>query len=186
MKSRPPLLVWLTVVWVALWEDVSLANVVGGLLVGGVLLLAFRSKYRGGPAFTLRPVAAVVFVGYFVRRMIVANVLVTKQVLTPGRQDSEEGIIAVPVRFTGDSVLALLANAISLVPGTLILEITRNPTVLYIHLLHVRSVERELLDVYRLERQIARAFGTRESIDDVEAHIAELERELAGRPGGAE
>ena len=38
---QPWALVWLTVLWVALWGDVSIANVVAGIVVGTVVCLAF-------------------------------------------------------------------------------------------------------------------------------------------------
>jgi len=72
-------------------------------------------------------------------------------------------IIAVPLRVRTDLNLALTAEVISLVPGTLILDVDRDRGVLYVHVLDVRrpedlTVNRER--VLAVERRIVRAVGS--------------------------
>jgi multicomponent Na+:H+ antiporter subunit E len=57
-----------------------------------------------------------------------------------------------------------VADAVSLTPGTLTLEVQREPLILYVHVLHLRSVEDVRRDVRRLELDAVRAFGSAEAL----------------------
>ena len=69
------------------------------------------------------------------------------------------GIVAVPLRGCSDAVATLIADAISLTPGTLTLEVRRDPLTLYVHALDTRDVEQVQRDVRTLEVLAVRAFG---------------------------
>jgi multicomponent Na+:H+ antiporter subunit E len=175
------MLAWLVVVWVALWEDVSIVNVLSGLAVGAVLTTLFpiRRPERTEHPMSFRPLRTVELLGYFLWKLVEANAVVAWEVITPNNEGVQEGVVAVPITASSDIVVAMVANAISLTPGTLTIEIDRDPTVLYVHVLHLRDMARVRADVLRLEVRVQRAFGTPEAIADAERHLAEAER-LAG------
>lgn len=153
---------WLVLVWLALWERVSVANVLSGALAAAAVLVLFRpARVVGTGGF--RPVAAVRFAFYFLWKLIEASGVVAWEVLTP-RNRINEGIVAVPVKGATDGLLTLVSNAISLTPGTLTLEVSRNPPVLYVHVLHLRSVERVRREIQHLDRLAIEAFGTEEAV----------------------
>lgn len=170
-----PLGLWLVLVWVALWGDLTAANVVGGALVAAVALAMFPTA---GPrrGFTLRPLHALHFLGYFLAKLVEANAVVAWEVLTPNNERVREGVVAVPVTGASDAVVTTLANAISLTPGTLTLEVRRDPTVLFVHVLHLRSVEQTRNEVYRLETLALRAFGDRDAIEAHQRAITQGDR----------
>jgi multicomponent Na+:H+ antiporter subunit E len=159
VNRRPsfPLLVWLVVVWVALWEQVSPANVLSGVVVALVVLGLFPSgaDRRSG---RVRPLAAARFLAYFAWKLVEASAIVAWEVVTP-RNRINEGIVAIPIRGVSDVVITVVANAISLTPGTLTLEARRSPAVLYVHVLHLRDVEAVRRDTLHLEALAIRAFG---------------------------
>lgn len=175
MKARLPMALWLVVVWVALWGDLSVANVAGGLLVAGVLLALFPGA---GPrrGFTIRPLQLLIFLGYFAAKLVEANAVVAWEVLTPSNAGVREGVVAVPVTGASDAVVTVLANAISLTPGTLTLDVRRDPTVLFVHVLHLKSIEATRAEVHRLETLVLRALGDRAALD---AHRARLAQEAS-------
>lgn len=152
-----PLLVWLVVVWVALWEQVSPANVASGLVVALVVLTLFPLGDRDSSG-RVRPVAAVRFLVYFAWKLVEASAIVAWEVVTP-RNRINEGIVAIPIRGVSDAVITVVANAISLTPGTLTLEARRSPAVLYVHVLHLREVEAVRRETLHLEALAIRAFG---------------------------
>lgn len=78
------------------------------------------------------------FVGFFLRQLVIANARVAWEVLTP-THTMRAGIIAVPTRARTDLEVTAFANLISLTPGTLTLEVSDDPTVLYVHSLYVRT-----------------------------------------------
>ena len=154
-----PLVAWLTVVWVALWGSVTPANVLGGLAVG--LLLAFSLPLTDVPTrAVVRPVALLRFVGFFVVDLVMSSLHVVRIVLSP-RRPLRQAVIAVPVRGASDSLLTLLANAISLTPGTLTLEVDRPRSTLYVHVIDVGDdVERVRAEVLLIERLAILAVGS--------------------------
>jgi multicomponent Na+:H+ antiporter subunit E len=155
---------WLTAVWVALWGDLTPGNLVGGAVVSTVLVRAFPSA-GPGPVGVVRPLAALRFFAYFLYKLVEANFVVAWEVLTPSNESINEGIVAVPITGASDSVVTLLANAISLTPGTLTIEVRREPPTLYVHVLHLRTVEQTRRQVQELERLALAAFGTEASIE---------------------
>ncbi len=164
------LLTWLTFVWVALWGNLTAANVLGGLAVAAalLLLLPLPDLARRG---TVRPVALVRFVLVFLWELVKASLTVVAQVLHPGRE-LRQAVIAVPVTAVSDRMLTLLANAVSLTPGTLALEVDRPGATLYVHVLdiggHPGAADEVRASIVRLEGLAIDALGS----DDARRAVA--------------
>ena len=86
----------------------------------------------------------------FLLELIKANLRVAYEVLTPGFSMAA-GIIRVPTRTRSSLEAVLLANAISLTPGTLTLEVDEENHVLYVHGLYVTSRAEFLAGISRIE-----------------------------------
>lgn len=183
--SRLAFLAWLVAVWVALWGDLTVANVLGGLAAGGALLFAFPHAGPRRPRY-LDPLGALRFLGYFLVQLVQATALVTWEVVTPRPWRLNEAVVAVPVYGASDAVITLIANAISLTPGTITLEVRRGDpeTTLYVHVLHFRGVEQVRRDVEGLEARALRAFCAPPVVRDAAAFIQLPGRDGAGRQGG--
>jgi multicomponent Na+:H+ antiporter subunit E len=147
----------LVAIWLALWSDVSLANVLSGVLVAGTIVVLSDTGRPGH--LVVRPVAATRFALYFLYKLVASSVLVARAVLAPRRR-MHTGIVAVPLSGCTDAVATLVADAISLTPGTLTLEVRRDPLTLYVHVLDLRDVEHVQRDVRTLEVLAVRAFGS--------------------------
>lgn len=160
---------WLLFVWTLLWGEPSLANAVSGVIVAGGLLALFPLSHiaRRG---RLRPLRAIGFVFFFAWELIKATMAVAWEIITPG-STIEQGIIGIDVLGASDTLVTLVANFITLTPGTLTVEVVRHPTRLYIHVLHLRDVEAVRADVQRLEALAIRAFGSPEAIALLEGGI---------------
>lgn len=155
MLRRLPALAWLVVLWVALWGELTLANVIAGAVIAVGVQLVF-SRAAPGPAGSVRPLALLRYGVYFAWKIIEANALVAWEVMTPGSR-IRMGIVAVPIHGASDVVVTALANSISLTPGTLTLEVDRSKDLLYVHVLHVHSVEQTRKEILRLEYALLRA-----------------------------
>ncbi|MBQ0994577.1 Na+/H+ antiporter subunit E [Micromonospora sp. PSH03] len=152
---------WLVLVWNLLWGDITWANLVGGLLVGAAVLVFYPlpAVSFGG---RLRPWALLVFVGRFAVELVSASLHVARIAVQPGYRP-RGAIIAVRLRVSTDLNLALTAEAVSLVPGTLVLEVDRDSGTLYLHVLDTHGPGD--LDVARartlaVERRIVRTVGS--------------------------
>jgi multicomponent Na+:H+ antiporter subunit E len=91
---------------------------------------------------------------------------VAYQALNP-RWDPHPSIVAVQLRTNSDLILTLTSIAVSLVPGTLVVDVDREHSILYLHSLSTRSRDdipkvREHTLAY--ERRIAVALGTRDDV----------------------
>ncbi len=102
------------------------------------------------PAPALWPLRIVRSLVIFLVELVKANLRVALEVLTPGFRMTA-GIVRVPTRARTPLELVLLANAISLTPGTLTLEVDEQDRVLYVHGLYVTSRSEFLRGIARIE-----------------------------------
>lgn len=164
LRQQVPLLVWLVLVWNMLWGTFSWANLVSGLVIAVVAttLLPLPSVPASG---RFRPLAALRFLGRFVVDLLVSSAEVSWLAFRPGRHRS--AIITVQLRTDSDLLLTVIAEALSLVPGSLVLDLDREEQVLALHLVQVRDlahVERQRANVLGMEDRVVRAFGSAEDI----------------------
>ena len=186
------LILWLTVLWVLLWGDVSWANVLGGLLVAiGVVLFARLDSASLRPTH-FRPWWAARYVATVVWQLLTANIRLAYEILTPF-QTTDTGIIAVAIRGGSDAVVNIVANSITLTPGTMTIDVKRHSraglddemttgATLYVHGMFMKDVEAVRHDVLRLEALALRAFGTMEEYERAAADVAEHEPLVADDP----
>lgn len=151
----------LVTIWVGLWSSVSAANLLSGLLVAAGIVLLFDTWQAGH--IVVRPIRAIRFALHFVRKLVEASVVVARAVISP-RHGVHTGIVAVPLGGCSDAVVTLIADTISLTPGTLTLEVRHDPLTLYVHALDVRDVDQVQADVRRIELLAVRAFGSADAI----------------------
>lgn len=179
MTLRLGSVVWLAAVWIALWGQIDARSVIGGVLIAVLLVFGLPNQKRTRlDAF--RPLPMLWFTIRYAWLVISSNAVVAWEIATPGSR-VREGIVAVPILGASDTVVSLLAHAISGTPGTLIVDIDRGEqTLLYVHVLHLRDVERVRHDILELERLMIRAIGTRQSLVDIEARLAAHHVEAEG------
>ncbi|MGE0881245.1 MAG: Na+/H+ antiporter subunit E [Acidimicrobiia bacterium] len=151
----------LVVLWLVFWSDVSLTNVVSGVAVAAAVTVAFNT-WRPGRV-VVRPVAAARFGLYFLGQLLMSTFDVARAVVSP-RHRIRTGVVAVPLQGCSDAVAALIADAITLTPGTLTLEVRREPLTLFVHALEVRDVEDVRRSIRKLEVLAVKAFGDADAI----------------------
>ena len=153
MIARLFLPLWLLVAWIALWRDLSLANVVSGLIVAFSVVWLFPPQRNEG-GLQIRPIALLRFVAATAVSIVRANFFVAWEVVTPANQINE-GMVAVELASNHPVVITLVSHAIILAPGTMVVDIDRGddtkPTKLFIHVLHLRTVEEVREEVLELE-----------------------------------
>lgn len=175
LRRHPVLLLWLTAVWVGLWGSPSAANVAGGVATAVVLLLILPLP-DAGPTGRVRPLALIRYAVFFVGELVKASVVVVVQVLHPRRR-LQQAVLTVDAAGASDRLLTMIANSISLTPGTLSLHVDRERSLIYVHALDVGGtggVEGARRSLQRLVRLAVRAGGTPE-------HLRRLEEPDRGR-----
>nr|WP_204332147.1 Na+/H+ antiporter subunit E [Geodermatophilus sabuli] len=170
MRHQVPLVVWLVLVWILLWGTWSWANVVSGLVVALAVLVFLPLPHVVG-GIRVRPLALLAFVGQFVTDLVVSGAQVAWLALRPGGA-RQSAIVRVQLHADSDLLLTMVAEATSLVPGSLVLDLDREARVMTVHLLHVRDhahVEREKADVLRTEQRLVGAFGSAADVESLRA-----------------
>jgi multicomponent Na+:H+ antiporter subunit E len=148
----------LALAWMALTGDWSAPAALFSLALGWLLLRFARPL--GGEGFRrVRFARLPGFLLFFLKELVVANLRIAAAVVFPeGRLRG--AIVAVPLRLERDAEIALLANLISLTPGTLSLHVSGDRGTLYVHAMATASpgqlrreiregFERRILEVFR-------------------------------------
>ena len=148
----------LATIWVLLWGSASPANVITGLAIGWLLVLVVPGLRRSGGRVVFRPVAIARLVWHVLVTIVTSNVLLIREVLAPSDR-LRTAVIGVPLPACSDELLTLVNNLVALSPGTMPLEVTKDPTMLYAHVLHLRDLEATREDIVRLTDLAVRAFG---------------------------
>jgi multicomponent Na+:H+ antiporter subunit E len=156
-------LLWLTVLWVALWGNLSVANVASGLAIAAIVLVlarlprladrndADRSRVSILPAIRFGVVVLV--------KLVQANMLLAWEIVTP-RNRINAGVVAVPLRTESSLVMLIVSNVITLTPGSFTLEVRGTPPVLYVNVLHLHDLEDVRRELLHIEELSVRAFGS--------------------------
>lgn len=117
--------------WVAMTGDTSTTALIFGFILGFGILLLLRPVLPETPYFS-RLKHTTLFIIFFLKEMLVSSVKVAYDVLTP-KHTSRPGVIGIPLEAKTDFEITLLANLITLTPGTLSLDISEDRKTLYIH-----------------------------------------------------
>ena len=165
LRHQLPLLGWLVLVWNLLWGTWSWANLLSGILVAlAVTLLLPLPAVVGGAR--LRPVALLAFLGHFVTDLVLSGALVAWQTVRP-RGIDRSAIITVQLRTDSDLLLTILTESLTLVPGSMVIELDRERRTIALHILHVANqgdVDRQRAAVLAEEERVVRAFGSPDEI----------------------
>jgi multicomponent Na+:H+ antiporter subunit E len=151
-------ILFLAAAWVALTGDLSPWGIGFGVALGAGCQRIAAPLGAGAGFRRVRPGRLAGLVVYFLWEVVVANVRVAAAVLGPRRR-LRPAIVAVPLVVDRDAEVVLLANLVTLTPGTLSVDLLGNPTVLYVHAMSTAGPEalrREIKDGF--ERRILEAF----------------------------
>ncbi|HUF99198.1 MAG TPA: Na+/H+ antiporter subunit E [Ilumatobacter sp.] len=158
------IVVWLTALWVMLWRSLSVANVVSGVLVAfAVLAFARLPRMRTterDDAILISPLAMTWLAVFVLYKLVEANAVLAWEIVTPHNR-IRTGVIALPLRTESETAMMVVANLITLTPGTVTIESVGSPAVLYVHVLHLHDLERVRTDLLQIEALSVRAFGSR-------------------------
>ena len=146
-------LVLLVGAWCALWGTVSVANVLSGLAIAvGALLVAGGDAGAG----SVRVVPLAQFIWLVVVDLVTSTFRVAWEILTP-TDYTDEAIIAVDTQIEARHHLLLLVVAITVTPGTAVVDTDPDTGRLYLHVLHAEDSGEIIAHVQRLAELGCRA-----------------------------
>lgn len=161
-----PLLIGLVVLWAMLWRELSLLSVISGIVVAVLVMRLFylppvELAGRFNPWWALR------YLGYFFWHLSLASWQVAWLAVRPG-PTPRTSIIAVKLRTKSDFILTMVALTNSLIPGSLIVEVDRFASTLYLHVLDTptqKEIRQMRAEVAQVERLLILSIGSHEEME---------------------
>jgi multicomponent Na+:H+ antiporter subunit E len=123
--------------WAALMGTFDATTLAAGFAVGYVVLWATQPAL--GPSAYVKGVGrAVAFLSFYLTELVWSSIQVAVDVCRP-RLRMCPGVVAIPLRARTDAEITVLANLISLTPGTLSLDVSPDKRLLYVHAMDLEN-----------------------------------------------
>jgi len=143
----------LALCWVALTGNFGGLNFIFGFALGYFALALLQNQLPSLNGYAQRLPLLMRFAGYFIRELVKANYKVGFDILTPPWH-MQPGVIAFPLKATTDFEITMVANFISLTPGTLTLDISDDRRVLFIHAMFLQDEKTLLAELHEIEQRL--------------------------------
>jgi multicomponent Na+:H+ antiporter subunit E len=127
----------IAIIWMFLLEAFTFSYFFLGFLIGFFLLFLFN-RYIPGTFYFGKVYAILKLLYIFIRELILSNLAIVKVVYQP-KLDIQPGIIALPTELKTNWEITLLANLITLTPGTLSVMVSSDHRTIYIHAMDIRD-----------------------------------------------
>ncbi|MGO2110160.1 MAG: Na+/H+ antiporter subunit E [Pseudoclavibacter sp.] len=164
-RTQVPLLIALLALWLVLWGHVDVISVVTGIAFSAI---AVRVFYLPAVALSGRfnLLRALMFLARFIWHLTIASFQMALLAVKPGRLP-RNSIVAVRLRSRSDFILTLTAEVTILIPGSVVVDVDRTRSVLYLHQLAAESdadVEHARDQALRTEQELVLTLGSRDDI----------------------
>jgi multicomponent Na+:H+ antiporter subunit E len=147
MKTKFLSNILLTLIWVFLTGGYEFNNFLFGFVLSFIILWILSGVENKETKKYFKIVPRVIsFIGFFIWELTKANIQVAYEVITP-KFTMQPGIIAVPLDAKTDLEITLLANLITLTPGTLAMDVSTDRSILYVHGMYVMNKKEFIKDI---------------------------------------
>ena len=147
MKTKFLSNILLTLIWVFLTGEYNFNNFLFGFILSFIILwiLSGLEDKSSKKYFKIVP-RILSFFFFFIWELTKANIQVAYEVVTP-KFNMKPGVVALPLDAKSDLEITLLANLITLTPGTLALDVSTDRSVLYVHGMYVENRQEFIEDI---------------------------------------
>lgn len=150
----PAINIILTLVWAGLLGGVSLQNLVSGFMVSYLVLWLVTRGQRGHDSYFGKVPRFIGFLFYYLWELVQSNAVIAYDVLTPTHY-MRPGVIGIPIDAETDLEITVLANLITMTPGTLSLDISPDRKTLYVHAMYIKDPDKLRAEIKEnLERRV--------------------------------
>jgi len=159
-RIQPFPLLWLTLVWMALWRDISVGNLLAGALLGAFVLVLFPLP-RLIVDVRVHPRGLVVLLARFLADVVRASLDVAWRAVGPG-QVPHGSVVTVQLRSRDELFQTVTAQMVSLVPGSVVVELDSPQGLLSVHIFAAQTpadVEQARANVLAQEDRVLRALA---------------------------
>jgi multicomponent Na+:H+ antiporter subunit E len=142
----------LALLWAFLWGSLDIYTLVSGFILG-YLLLGVYSRVTQVQGYGGKVLQLIRFLAYFIRILIKANFQIAREVVTP-RHHMKPRILRYDVSGMTEAQLTVLANTISLTPGTLVVDVSQDKQNLYVHFMYAEDRDEAIRQLDELRRRL--------------------------------
>ena len=142
----------LALAWMALTGEFSPLNFAAGFLLG-YLMLRLMQRPEDPRNYFQRGALMLRFAFFYLKELFIANLRVAGTVLSP-RMRMTPAIVAIPLEAESELSITLLANLITLTPGSLTVDISADCSVLYVHTMYAGDIDKVCREIKELERRV--------------------------------
>lgn len=145
-------------VWLLLNNSISAGHIVLALFFA-ITIPWLVTGMRDDHPKILKPWLAIRYVLMVMKDILTANVEVALLIIGPIKK-LNPGFVAVPIDIGSDLGITILASTVSLTPGTVSVEVSKDKTWLYVHALRLDSEEKLIKSIQqRYETPLKEIFG---------------------------
>lgn len=139
VKNFSYLFIFLLVIWITLTSSLEIQEIIAGIIVCLLLSLTLNRNYQkiGLPTVSIKKVAfIIIYIVVLFKEIIIANIDVAYRIIHP-KMPINPGIVIIKTELKQDLAKMILANSITLTPGTFTLDIIEDK--LLIHWINVKT-----------------------------------------------
>lgn len=150
---RPFLLnIVLAILWCATWGSLDFYTLLTGFLLG-YLVIGVYSRVTAIEGYGRKAHDLLRFSLFFIRVLVVANLQIAWEILTPTHRVSPR-IIRFDVPGLTSVQRTVLVNVINLTPGTLVVDQSKDRQSLYVHCMYAEDREKALRELAHLRDKL--------------------------------
>lgn len=136
--------IFLTFIWVTLTMRLDVANFLFGFILSYFILWFIQRKNKNEKYFYRIP-KTFSFMAYFIKEVIKGSLKIGYDIICPKyKQKMNPGIIAVPLEAKSDREITLLANSITLTPGTISIAVSKDRKYLYVYNVYINKEDKQI------------------------------------------
>ena len=123
----------LAMAWCLITDSFTAGTFLFGFVLSFLIIRFFLPESVQG-AYSGKATQILRFHGWFVREIVVANIRMVYHVLTP-HSSMTPGVVAVPLEPASDLEITMLANLVTLTPGSYSVDVSADKKHLYVHVI---------------------------------------------------
>lgn len=135
----------IAIMWMFLSESYAFSTFVVGYLLG-ILLLFVLQRFIPDSFYMKRVWKFAKLILLFIRELVLSNLDIVKLVYKR-KLDIQPGIFTLPIDVRSNFEITLLANLITLTPGTLSIAVSDDHTKIFVHAMDIPDVEKSIVDI---------------------------------------
>jgi multicomponent Na+:H+ antiporter subunit E len=155
-----PRIALLVGLWLLAWGDLTLANVLSGVVVAGLLLIAFPLGRAVRSPRRISVVGAGILASHVGVQLVVSNIVMAREILRRTPRD-RPGVLAHRLLEPSEEVVTVMTSIISLSPGTMTVDVDDGSSTIYVHFFQLDDVAAARAFLRKLERLVVAAIPLR-------------------------